>query len=81
MFTLRKGLPNKPNVIASRRANDLPCPFLPETKTVLYLSNCISVNTLPKEPKFLNFTFLKVNILFPITQTLHVKISDDLLNF
>jgi len=52
------GLPNKEKQSASRIV-DLPEPFSPIIRVVLFLSNCISVKLLPVERKFFHLTFSK----------------------
>jgi len=76
MFILRKGLPNKPNVIESNKANDFPCPLLPDTRVMLLLSRSISVNALPNDPKFLNLTFLNVIILQLSVEFATIRVED-----
>ena len=76
----RNGFPNNAKEIESRNANDLPLPFEPHTKVVAFLPSSISVNVLPKEPKFLKRTVLKlINLDSPYK--VHEQYSSVLLCF
>ena len=73
----RNGVPNRLNVIASRKAKDFPFPFDPLTSVVALFSKSISEKLLPNEPKFLNRIFLKLIIY---SKGFVVQIFDDTLD-
>ena len=54
IFIFRNGLPYSANVMVSRRANDFPCPLMPDTRFIRLFVRSITVGVFPNEPKFLN---------------------------
>ena len=71
----RKGFPNNPKHSESNSAKDLPCPLVPVTSVVLWLSSLISEKFVPNDPKFLNRTVKNSITLRPLIvhyYTLHL---------